>query len=489
MSGFSRRRFLRGTGAAVAVGAFDTVSQAWVPQTAHAHRRRRRRGHVPIPRLDGALVFDPTAIAEAATDFGYIITQEPWAVLQPGSTEDIVRMVRWCGHHDLKIAMRGQAHAVYGQAQAPGGVVIDSRTLDTLDPVAGDHVWADAGVTWRDLVGATTAQGLAPEVLTDYLGLSVGGVLSVGGIGGTAHQKGLVTDTCEELEVVTGDGRKLRCSPTRHPRLFHSVLGGLGQFAIILRAKIRLAAQPPMARIYQLVYPTLGSFLADQRSINADERFDFIEGQVAPNPSGGWLFVIQAGKWWTDAPPDDAALLSGLSPIPGAEEITDLPFIAWANRVEQFVQFWVANGLYTSPHPWSDLFLPDDAVEAYVSDALARLTPDQVGAGVQLLYPFKRSRVGESMVQLPATETLWLYDVLRFPMGDLAFAEQLVQENRRLYEDAAAVGGKRYPISAVPFSPPDWVQHYGSDWFRVVASKARFDRRNTLTPGQGIFLR
>lgn len=479
----TRRGLLGTTAAALTIGAFDATAGLWIPKA------EARRHHIRLPDLDGELTFDPAALEEASEDFGYLVSGRPWAVLQPGSHRDIVRMVRFARRYRMKVAMRGQAHSTYGQAQAEGGIVVDSRGLQTVHALCPDHAWVDAGVVWRDLVAQTTSMGLAPPVLTDYLGLSVGGVLSVGGIGGATFTNGFVADNCEELEVVTGDGRWVRCSRTRRPQLFEAVVGGLGQYALILKAKIRLVPQDPLARVYQLVYPTLASFLADQRRVMADERFDFLEGQVVPNPEGGWLYVMQAAKWFGAVPPDDAALIGDLAAIPPATEITDLPFVAWANRVEQFVQFWQANDLWTSPHPWSDLFLPDSEVEDFVSATLATLTPAEVGAGVQLLYPFRRSRTDCSRVQLPDSETLWLYDILRFPPRDAAFAESLVMDNRTLFDRATAVGGKRYPVSAVPMSQADWIRHYGSEWFSVVRAKSRFDRRNTLTPGQRIFRR
>ena len=66
-----------------------------------------------------------------------------------------------------------------------------------------------AGATWRAVLGATLARGLTPPVLTNYLGLSVGGTLAVGGIGGTSSRYGMQTDNVLALDVVTGDGREL----------------------------------------------------------------------------------------------------------------------------------------------------------------------------------------------------------------------------------------------------------------------------------------
>ena len=108
---------------------------------------------------------------------------------------------------------------------------------------------------WLDLVRATLAVGVAPPVTTDYLGLSVGGTLCVGGIGGASPHFGLLVDNTFELEVVTGDGGLVTCSADRAPDLFEAVLGGLGQFAVIVRATVRLVPAPTTARVYTLTYP------------------------------------------------------------------------------------------------------------------------------------------------------------------------------------------------------------------------------------------
>ena len=480
----SRRSFLLGSAAVAAVGAFDEATRSWL-STASAHRGRGTR----VPRLDGELTFDASALADAADDFGNIIHRMPWAVLRPGSVRDVVRMVRFARRHRLKVATKGQSHSVFGQAMAEGGVVVDSRTLDGVYDMTAESVWVDAGVVWRDLLDTTTVVGLTPRVLTDYLGLSVGGVLSVGGMGGATHRYGMVCDNVLELEVVTGTGDHVRCSSNHRPGLFRAVLGGLGQYALILRAKVRLTTAQPMARVYQLVYPALGPSV-DQRRVVADERFDFLEGQLTPNPSGGWLYVMQAGAWFDPAsPPDDTALTGNLSPAPGGTTVTDLPYVAWCNRVDQYVAFWQANGFWSSPHPWSNLFLPDRTVESLVGDVVSRLTPADVGAGVSLLYPFKRSRLSSPFVRVPDDDVLWLFNLLRFPPSDPALVRAQLADNRALFEQARDAGGKRYPISAVEFSGRDWVEHYDAAWFSVLASKARFNPHSTLTPGQGIFCR
>ena len=117
--------------------------------------------------------------------------------------------------------MRGQAHSVFGQAQAEAGVVIDSRSLATIHDLGPNGALVDTGVTWRQLLERAVEVGLTPRVMTDYLDLSVGGVLSVGGMGGASNLYGFVVDNCSELTVVTGEGELVRCSQTRQSYSSH----------------------------------------------------------------------------------------------------------------------------------------------------------------------------------------------------------------------------------------------------------------------------
>jgi FAD/FMN-containing dehydrogenase len=103
-------------------------------------------------------------------------------------------MVRFCRSIGIRIGARGQAHTTYGQAQVQDGVVIEMRALNRIHCLQSDYASVDAGLTWRDLLCATVVRGLTPPVLTDYLPLTVGGTLSIGGISGTSYRNGAQVD-------------------------------------------------------------------------------------------------------------------------------------------------------------------------------------------------------------------------------------------------------------------------------------------------------
>ncbi len=467
----SRRTLLAGAAAATVV-AFDPVGLGWLTEA-------DATPGIVVPDLDGELVFDEESRTEAADDYGNIVHRRPIAVLRPGSVRDVARMVKFANMHRLQVAMRGQGHSTYGQAQVRGGVVIDSRTLATIHRITADRAVVDAGVQWLDLIKATIAQGATPPVATDYLGLSVGGTLSVGGIGGATSHHGMQVDNVLALEVVTGVGELVRCSPSENRDLFRSVLGGLGQFGVIVRATVRLVPAETTARVYHLFYPDLASFTAAQRTALADRRFSYLEGQIAPTESG-WSYQLE-GVAYHSPPntPDDAALTAGLNPA--GSEISDLPYFDWLNRIYELVEQLKQLDL---PGPWINVFIPDGATEAYVAGVLAETVPAEAG-GVVLLYPVPRELMTQRFVMLPDTPVVFLLALLR--VVSPPEVPRLLATNRSQYDRVRAVGGTHYPVGAIPLTPADWQAHYGPRYREFAEAKRRYDPKHVLAPGQGIF--
>lgn len=489
-----RRLWLAATAATLVV-AFDPVRGVWLSR-AQARDVSASDGVVFVPELDGELVFEPAALDEGADDFGHIVHEAPWAVLRARSSTDVQRMVRFvfeqrranrCG---LTICMRGQAHSTYGQAQAAGGVVIDSRGLAQIASVGPEGARVGPGVRWRDLLEASLEQGLTPPVLTDFIELSVGGTLSVGGIGGATQHHGLQVDNVLELDVVTGRGRLVTCSRRRRRALFESVLGGLGQLAIIVGATIRLIPAPSNARVYQLFYTDLARFTRDQRRALRGGRFDYLEGQVLPQPDGSYQFLLEAAAYYTPPElPDDAALLAGLEPIAGATVIDEHSYFDWQNRLAPLVEALRANGAWSLPHPWLNVLLPARSADAFIQSVLDELTPEDTGGGPILCYPFLGSRLTRPLVARPDSDVVVIFGLLRFAAPDPARVDALIARNRVLFESARDLGGKRYAIGSVPFSFTDWAEHFGERFAAFAALKARFDPNGVLTPGQHIFPR
>ncbi|MBW4633922.1 MAG: FAD-binding protein [Iphinoe sp. HA4291-MV1] len=478
----SRRTVLQGVITSTVVIGFDILNNSWVT-SAHAASKFEN-----LPPLDGVLYTDNATLIPAADDFGHIIHRQPTAVLKPGSIEDIVRIVRFARTHKLKVAARGEGHSTYGQPQVEAGVVIDTSTLNKIHDIGADRALVDAGVRWSQLLQATLERQLTPPVLTDYIELSVGGTLSVGGIGGAAHRYGVQVDNVLEVQVVTGEGKLKVCSPFQKRDLFEAVLAGLGQCGIIVRATIRLIPAATHTRVFLLYYDNLATFTRDQRLLIADERFNYVEGQVITNPSGGWRYMLEAASFYTPpAQPDNISLLTGLSYSQGTETIEDKSYFDFANRLADTVALLKSIGVWSNPHPWFDIFVPGTAVDNYVGEILSTLTLADTGEGPILLYPMKTERLTLPLFRVPNEPVMFSFSILRTAPPDAATIARMLDDNRRFFERNRDLGGYRYAINAIPFSQEDWKQHFRPVWGKLVSAKRRYDPENLLTPGQGIF--
>jgi cytokinin dehydrogenase len=444
-----------------------------------------------LPSLNGRLLLDPAARSRAGADFGHLVHRTPRAVLVPGSVRDVAAMLHHCREHGLPVAARGQGHTTNGQALVSGGLVIDMGGLREVR-VRGDVVTAQAGARWSEVLRATLPHGLTPPVLTDYLELSVGGTLSAGGIGGATGHHGAQVDNVADLEVVTGTGERVFCSPSCRADLFHAVLGGLGQCAIITRATLRLLPAPATVRRYRLSYPTVSALTADQRRVARDGRFAYLEGQIQPRPDGadGWRRVLEAVAFHRgSAPPDDAALLGDLADDPATREIDDLSYAGFLDRLAPSVAELTAAGEWSRPHPWWNAFLPSRSTDAFVSSVLADLSPADLGVGgVILLYPFRRSALRAPLPRVPGQRLVFLFALLRTASDGAMGSAAMIEANRDLYRRVRALGGTQYPVGSVPMTALDWRRHFGPVWPALAAAKRRYDPGNLLTPGQRIFI-
>ena len=479
----SRRRLLQGSVAGAVVLGFDLRTRSWVTEASASP------GHAGIPSLVGQLLTDEATKAAFGDDFGHIVHRTPFAVLKPGSVQDIVKMVKFARRHGLKVAMRGHGHSCLGQAQAEGGIIVDSEVLNTIHRIDGDAAVVDPGVSWAQLLAATLAQGLTPPVLTDFQELTVGGTLSVGGLGGTTHRHGLQIDQVLQLQVVTGRGDKVVCSPRVRPDLFNAVLAGLGQCGIIVRATVKLVPAPTHAQAYSLYYDDLDAYVRDQETLLAQRRFEYLQGQVVPNASGsGWRYMVEAVSYFTPpAAPDATALLAGLSDDVASRQVALHTYQAWQHRLDAGLAFLRQVGLWDLPHPWLTVYVPSSRVRDYIAPFIANLTPADTGMGPVLLYPVNTAPMNRPLYPLPAESVAWHLSILR-TASDAASLQAMLASNRALYDQARAMGGTRYSIGAIPdFTPADWQSHFGPAWNAFEDAKRRFDPDNILAPGQGIF--
>src|SRR5258706_1569123 len=205
--------------------------------------------------LEGAVRTSDQFTADQLQNYGRIFQWTPRFVVQPRSQADIVALVLFCREHKLQLTNRGAAHSQSQLAINRDGVLAEMQSMNRIGAVdeSALTVAVEPGVLWGDLIHRLAKSGLVPPVLTNNLGVTVGGTLSMAGIGVASFRYGSQGDNVVELDVVTGDGKLVTCSPEKNDDLFWGAIAGLGSFRIITRARLQLRRMKPMTPTYYLL--------------------------------------------------------------------------------------------------------------------------------------------------------------------------------------------------------------------------------------------
>lgn len=430
--------------------------------------------------LPGKVNIDGHHTAAMSTDLGRIVTHRPRALVRPTATDDVVTTVRFCVEQRVPLAVRGAAHTTFGQTLSEG-VVLDLSALPVpVDEGHDDVIRVSAGERWSAVVTRAVARGRTLPVIPDYLGLTVGGTLTHGGIGESSFLSGVQTDHVRALEVVTGAGEHVRCSPGERSDLFDAVRAGLGQCAIIVAAEMALVPAPEEVTLFTLRAADHRGLLARLTALADEGAFEYLQATVDALAPGRLIFTLNAATGHTAGarrePPSGARVAS----------THVLSYMDYLRRLDHIEQAMRDLGVWDVPHPWMYVCLPAARAESFlgaVSDGL-RYPRD----GRILFQTFVRSRCRTPLYSLPEGEHSVHFALLRHAVpGTPERAAALVESNRQLWKASAAVGGRLYPAGAVPMTPDDWRVQLGEHWAALHSARQRFDPAGILAPGRRVF--
>jgi FAD/FMN-containing dehydrogenase len=445
--------------------------------------------------VTGEVLDDQEARDARGSDFGRIVRRTPGVVVRPANTPDVAAVIRYARKQSVPVATRGEAHTQTGQATVDSGILLDLTSLDQILSIDSSHPAADcqAGVKWESLVRQVIPQGLVPPVLTNNLGVTIGGTLSVAGLGIASFRHGAQGDNVIEIEAVTGAGDVVLCSATRESEVFDAVRSGLGQFGVITRARLTLRSCLTRTRTYFLLYDDLGALMRDAQLVMEQDRFDYIESWCVPCPQGfrwagqikeafaAWFFPLQATvEFDPKSPPDDAVLLKGLTPY-RRMHTEDQDMLQFASRLEPLFALWKRSGYWSLTHPWMETILPWNAAGVYIPQILANLPPTALGGGHVLLWPCRGAVSKIPLFMRPQTPLLMGFGILPGVPPDLW--SQARQRLNGASDMSMAAGAKRYLSGYIEFDRARWKQHFGSLWDEVCRLKRSYDPDGILNPG------
>jgi FAD/FMN-containing dehydrogenase len=167
-----------------------------------------------------------------------------------------------------------------------------------VDAAAGS-VEAEGMVTYEALVDACLAHGVMPAVVPQLKTITLGGAVAGVGIESSSHRHGLVHETVEELEVLTGDGRVLVCTAgNEHADLFFGFPNSYGTLGYAMRVKARAIPVKKYVRLEHMPFTEPAVFFDALASICAKDEASFVDGVVfSPRK-----LVLTLGRFTDEAP-------------------------------------------------------------------------------------------------------------------------------------------------------------------------------------------
>jgi FAD-linked oxidoreductase len=181
-------------------------------------------------------------VSAAVANWSRLVRFTPARVERPADVAGIVAAVRGsAGGAGLRVV--GGAHSFTPLIETEGTLVSLDRFqgVDAVDRAAGRAV-VRGGTRLRRLNADLAAAGVALENLGDIDRQSIAGAVSTG-THGTGLSLGSLSTQVEAMELVTGAGEVVECSPDRDPELFRAAQVSLGALGVIARLTLRVVPE------------------------------------------------------------------------------------------------------------------------------------------------------------------------------------------------------------------------------------------------------
>jgi glycolate oxidase len=211
-----------------------------------------------LRRLVGAdaVIGDEVGRRAYETDALTAYRRLPLAVVLPGSTEGVSRVLRYCHEHGIKVVPRGAGTSLSGGAlpTEDAVVVAVSRMSRVLDiDYMNRTARVEVGITNLGISEAVKAQGFfyAPDP-SSQLACTLAGNIGMNSGGAHCLKYGVTTNNVLGLKMVLMDGEIVEIGGSHLDApgydLMGLVIGSEGQFGIVTEATVRILRAAEGAR-------------------------------------------------------------------------------------------------------------------------------------------------------------------------------------------------------------------------------------------------
>jgi alkyldihydroxyacetonephosphate synthase len=415
----------------------------------------------------------------------------PGLVLRPGSTEEVVEIVRAAGAADQPVIPYGSGSGVLGGTiPLQNDLMIDMQRMDRILEIDETNalVTVEAGMNGEAFEAALNARGYTSGHLPQSLTIStVGGWAACRGGGQESSRYGKIEDIVVGLKAVLPDGALLDIRPLPRratgPSILDLIVGNEGTMAIITQLTLRIWKLPEAEEVMVFALRDRKGLLALARRImqaglhprlvrlyDEKETAGRTEGIAAFAARPVMANIVVCGEPAIVAA--EAGLVRTLAAELDAEETETRPFEDW--RAKRYVSI---------TKQWQDRGYFNETVEVTVNWSRAEALYDSIAAQARAVHPEAHFSAHWSHVY---PEGVCQYMTLRLP--PMAQEEALPLHDRLWHiaeEETLAHGGSIAHHHGSGLYRGPWMEgEHGAGMTVLRKIKAALDPQNLFNPGK-----
>lgn len=433
-----------------------------------------------------ALLRDEQTLVSFSQDFGKLVESSPSAVFIPQHVKDVQSIISFAAQQQLPVTIRGNGLSQCGQSlPIPGGITLSMQLMNKAITLEKDSVWVEANASWVDLLQLSLKEHKTPYVVPANCNLSVGGVLSAGGVGTSSFKYGAINAYVKALEVVDGLG-KIHVVD-KSSALFHACLSGQGRFGVITKAQIKLKPVKSQVKTFYLVYTDQKQWFMDIQKAKACA--DYMELLCSPSiqgtkikanrrlPMAQWLYGLHFSVEFEGKAPELKEVAANLKPFNVLNSIEE-SISSYLLRHNSRFDMMKLLGQWDLFHPWYECYIPTEVLKKELNHILD-MVPIHYANSVQMA-PVTQDKGG--FLMLPEGEAISSFMILN-PGVPQPLKESCLEAIRDLDALLIKQGGKRYISGFLGYDlPPNyWAEHFGERFKAWIDLKQQYDPNGVFT--------
>lgn len=437
--------------------------------------RSETRDWASLARQIDGMSLDRSVRKKASQDFGGVVRKTPAAIVDARSSAHEQQVIGASRRLRIPLTIQGFGGSVNGQSLVGPGVLL-RRKEKTPAPVRfldGARIEISGRSRWWDVERRLHREGMCVPVLADFLGLTVGGTLSVGGYGFDSIRHGAQVDQVERLSLIKPDGEIIQCSARENAELFSYALAGLGQIGLIDKVVVRTIPHTRYTVMYNFAHKSM---------IDMAKSFRWMaSGGAGPDMFKGLYSRGRAVSTYGVGCGTLADVSNAEPPVDFGRDARRVVIPQHRFARSLLVSAWVAS-FGRASRMWVDYVFDYDGLVSFVEFLSNQIGNDAFGGYLKSVYILgirRKQRLqripleASGAISAPVTFGVGLYSMV--PRSDQSGINRLRAVHATMLEHCVALGGRPYLYGIHEFDENILRRIYGDDYEALQRLKAKLD--------------